>query len=162
MAEYSIGEVARYTGSSCQLVRWYEEQGLLPPPRRTAGGQRRYDEAALKRLLFIRHARELGFSLEDIRALLNLADHPEASCSDADNIARRQLANVRARIAELQTLEKELERMITECPAGEVRRCRVIEVISDHARCRYHGQASAESPDERLPASGPVGTSPAS
>ena len=159
MAEYSIGEVARRTGSSRQLVRWYEEQGLLPPPRRTSGGQRRYDEEALKRLLFIRHARELGFSLEDIRALLDLAAHPEAPCADADDIARRQLANVRAKIAELKALEKELRHMIEECPAGEVRRCRVIEVISDHARCRYHGQADEAPPDAGSPSPSDGGAS---
>jgi DNA-binding transcriptional MerR regulator len=145
MAEFSIGEVARRTGSSRQLIRWYEEQGLLPPPRRTQGGQRRYDEAALNRILFIRHARDLGFSLQDIRALLELAAHPEAPCAHADDIARRQLANVRAKIAELRALEKELLRMVSECPSGEVRRCRVIEVISDHAQCRFHGRSTGNN-----------------
>ncbi len=144
MTEYAIGSLARLENASPQLIRWYEEQGLIAPVRRTAGGQRRYDEAARRRLRFIRHARALGFSLEDIRALLELAAHPEAPCADADAIARRQLANVRAKIAELQALEKELARALKECPAGEIRHCRVIEVIADHDHCRYHDRTIAE------------------
>ncbi|HHN72453.1 MAG TPA: MerR family transcriptional regulator, partial [Thermopetrobacter sp.] len=114
MREFSIGRLARAAGSAVQTVRWYEQQGLMPPPARTSGGQRRYDESALRRLLFIRHARDLGFSIADIRALLTLADSPAAPCAEADAIARRQLAATRRRIAELRLLERELARMVEE------------------------------------------------
>ncbi len=138
MAEYGIGELARAAGTKVQTIRWYEQQGLMPEPVRTPGGQRRYDEKAKRRLMFIRHARELGFPLSDIRALLEIADDPAAPCADANAIAERQLAEVRSRIERLRALEKELERMLRECPSGEVRSCRVIEVLSDHALCLHH------------------------
>lgn len=131
----SIGQLAQRAGVSVQTVRWYEQQGLLPQPERTSGGQRRYDESALKRLTFIRHARELGLSLDDIRALLALADNPAAPCREADAIIARNLDKVREKIAWLKALEQEFERMLRECPSGEVRQCRVIEILSDHALC---------------------------
>ena len=87
----TIGDVARATGTKVQTVRYYEELGLLPPAPRSSGNQRLYDDAAQKRLSFIRHARDLGFSLEAVRDLLRLADHPEQPCAEADAIAARQL-----------------------------------------------------------------------
>ena len=131
----TIGELARHTGTKVQTVRWYEAVGLLPPPVRTGGNQRRYDRAARDRLAFIRHARELGFALDDIRALLALKDRPEQSCERADTIARAQLRAVRQRIARLRALETELERMVLECGQGRVAECRVIEVLADHGLC---------------------------
>ena len=131
----SIGELARRANVSVQTIRWYEREGLLPEPWRTEGGQRRYDEAALHRLSFIRHARELGLPLADIRALLALADNPAAPCREADEIIRRNLKIVREKIRWLKALEREFTRMLEECPTGEVRDCRVIEVLSDHGQC---------------------------
>ncbi len=131
----SIGALAKAAGVSVQTVRWYEQQGLLPEPLRTAGGQRRYGRETLQRLSFIRHARELGLPLADIRALLQLADNPAAPCAEADEIIRRNLKSVRRRIAWLQALEGEFERMLRECPSGEVRNCRVLEILSDHELC---------------------------
>ena len=78
-----IGELAARTGRSVHTIRWYEQEGWLPPAARTAGGHRAYGEAHLRRLGFIRHARDLGFESAAIRALLDLADHPEADCGDA-------------------------------------------------------------------------------
>ncbi len=134
---FSVGALAREAGVSVQSVRWYEEQGLLPRAARTAGGQRRFDERALKRLLFISHARKLGIALEDIRRLLALADNPEAPCREADEIIGAQLAQVREKIAALRALEREFVRMLEECPSGQVRECRVMEVLSDHAQCLH-------------------------
>ncbi len=135
--ELSIGQLARAAGTSVQTVRWYEQQGLLPRPERTPGGQRRYDEEALKRLVFIRHARALGLTLDDIRALLALADNPAAPCEEADAIIRRELERVRGKIAQLRALEREYVRMLEECPAREVRSCRIIEILSDHDQCLH-------------------------
>ncbi len=133
----SIGQLAEAAGTSVQTVRWYEQQGLLPEPARSEGGQRRYDDATLRRLVFIRHARELGLTLNDIRALLELADNPAAPCEEADAIIRRELARVREKIAQLKALEQEFTRMLEECPAQEVRTCRIIEILSDHAQCLH-------------------------
>ncbi|SLN49300.1 MerR family transcriptional regulator [Oceanibacterium hippocampi] len=148
---YSIGALARRTGASVQTIRYYEEQGLMPPAERTAGNQRRYDERTLDRLGFIRHARELGFPLERIRIMLDLADEPDRSCADVDRIAGRQLADVEARIARLEALRAELQRMVRQCQGGRVANCRIIEVLKDarHGHCldADHGRPTAVAED---------------
>ncbi|WP_435105224.1 MerR family transcriptional regulator [Arhodomonas sp. AD133] len=141
----TIGQLARRSGCSPQGVRYYEQAGLLPPPLRTEGNQRRYRHADAQRLAFIRHARELGFSIEAIRELLSLTDDPEQACEQADAIATAHLANVRSRIARLQVLESELQRMLTCGDHGAVRDCRVIEVLADHAHCATDHGAAAET-----------------
>jgi DNA-binding transcriptional MerR regulator len=134
-AEWTIGRLAKATGIKPQTIRWYEEVGLLPPPPRTAGDQRRYTEKHRSRLAFIRHARELGFSLDAVRELLELAAHPETPCHAADAVAHHHLDEVRRRIVRLQALERELERMIDECRGGTIGECRIIEVLGDHREC---------------------------
>ncbi len=134
---FAIGDLARATGTKVETIRYYEKAGLLPFAARTQGNQRAYTRAHLDRLAFIRHSRELGFSLEDVRKLLNMAVDPGQSCAEVDAIARGHLGEVRSRIARLQALEAELSRMITECGCGRVADCRVIEVLADqtHAHC---------------------------
>ena len=131
----TIGTLSRKTGTKVQTVRYYEQIGLLREPGRTTGGQRRYEEADLDRLAFIRHARQLGFGLDAIRELLDLSDHPQQSCADADSIAQRQLKQVEQRLLRLQALQKELKRMIAECSGDRVADCRVLEVLRDHSEC---------------------------
>jgi DNA-binding transcriptional MerR regulator len=131
----SIGKLARASGCKVPTIRYYEQIGLMPPPARTEGNQRVYTDHHAERLTFIRHARELGFPLDDIRDLLGLTETPAASCADADRIARQHLESVRHRIKRLQLLEAELERMAEQCHAGTVDRCRVIEILSDHDKC---------------------------
>jgi DNA-binding transcriptional MerR regulator len=108
----------------------------MAPFTRTEGGHRLYDGEDLKRLTFIRHARELGFPIEAIRELLSLSDTPETSCERADAIARRRLDEVEQRLIRLKALQKELKRMVSECGHGRVCNCRVIEVLSDHQLCQ--------------------------
>ena len=100
-------------------------------------GSRRYGAAEVRRLNFIRHARELGFEIEDIRQLLKLAGEPQQSCHEADSIARRHLDEVEHRISRLDALRTELRRMIDECGHGRVCECRIIEVIADHGECEH-------------------------
>ena len=118
-----------------QTIRYYEEIGLISPFMRSEGGHRLYGPEDAKRLKFIRHARELGFAIDDIRGLLDLSDHPETSCAAADTIARAQLEQVEIRLEKLKSLRKELKRMVEECGHGHVSQCRVIEVLSDHRHC---------------------------
>jgi DNA-binding transcriptional MerR regulator len=129
-----IGLAARKTGVKVPTIRYYEETGLLPSPRRTASQRRLYSEADLRRLAFIRHAREMGFDTGAIRTLLDLQDTPRQSCEAADIIARARLAEVKQRIASLSALEVELERMIRSCKRGRVADCRVIEAVSRSRR----------------------------
>ena len=131
----SIGELSRRTATKVQTIRYYEQIGLMREAERSAGGQRRYAERDLERLAFIRHARELGFPLDAIRELLDLADNPKRPCEEADAIARRQLIRVEQRIRRLEALRAELTRMLEECAGGRVSECRVIEVLRDHSQC---------------------------
>ncbi|WP_099828045.1 MerR family transcriptional regulator [Oceaniglobus indicus] len=141
---FSIGTLGRRTGTKVQTIRYYEQIGLMPEPGRTDGGQRRYEDVALDRLAFIRHARELGFSLGAIRELLELSDSPERSCAQVDAVAQKQLSDVEARIARLEALRGELQRMIRECNADRVADCRILEVLRDHEKCLAdHGRPDA-------------------
>lgn len=144
----SIGQLAKATGAKVQTIRYYEELGLMPAPERSQGNQRIYGARHERRLAFIRHGRELGFSLEAIRQLLSLADQPDRACAEADAIAREQLAAVRSKLARLRALEQELERMVACCASGKIGDCRVIEVLADlsHQHCLTpdHGTGSAD------------------
>ncbi|APO88095.1 MULTISPECIES: helix-turn-helix domain-containing protein [Marivivens] len=139
----AIGTLAKRTGTKVQTIRYYEQIGLLPEPGRTEGGQRRYGNADLDRLAFIRHARQLGFTLEAIRELLNLSDNPSRSCAEVDVIAHRQLKEVEARIARLEALRTELKRMLRECSRETISDCRVLEVLRDHGACLADHQTGA-------------------
>ena len=132
----TIGKLSRATGVKVPTIRYYEQIGLMPAPIRSAGNQRHYDRAAQDRLGFIRHARDLGFPLEAIRELLGLSDEPHGACAVADDIARRQLAAVEARIARLTLLRDEFKRMLAH-PSGSAADCRVIQVLGDHALCGH-------------------------
>ncbi len=131
----SIGALAQKTGAKVQTIRYYEELGLIPAPDRTQGGQRRYDAHHISRLSFIRHARALGFSLAQVRDLLALADDPSRDCSAADSIARAHLRAVKAKIAALNSLKKELGRMVDQCTGKSTSECRVIETLANHDLC---------------------------
>ena len=135
MSGLAIGKLAVIASTKVQTIRYYEEIGLIRPFTRTEGGHRLYGPEDVRRLKFIRHARELGFGIEEIRELLNLSDNPETSCSAADTIARAHLEQVEIRLTKLKVLKKELMRMIGECGHGRVSHCRVIEVLSDHRHC---------------------------
>jgi DNA-binding transcriptional MerR regulator len=136
MSGLTIGRLAEATATKVQTIRYYETIGLLAPFSRTEGGHRLYDREDQKRLTFIRHARELGFSIDAIRELLSLSDNPDTSCERADDIASRQLEDVEQRLKRLKVLQKELKRMVAECGHGRVCDCRVIEVLNDHSLCK--------------------------
>ncbi len=136
---YSIGRVGEATGCRVETIRFYEQIGLLPEPERTEGNQRRYLASHIERLRFIMHARDLGFSVESIRELLQLSQNPSAPCEKADSIAREQLKSVRAKIARLTDLAEELERVVDHCHGGQIADCRVIEVLAEHGACSHGG-----------------------
>jgi len=131
----TIGKLSKKADTKVQTVRYYEQIGLMPEPIRSSGNQRLYNENHLKRLLFIRHSRDLGFHLEAIRDLLTLADDPRHTCAEADAIARVHLKEVESRIHRLEVLRIELERMIKQCDGEIIADCRIIEVLSNHALC---------------------------
>ncbi len=134
----TIGHLARQTRTKVETVRFYEKSGLLPAPARTEGNYRSYDEKHLNRLSFIRRARDLGFSLDQIRALLTLADDKDRPCAAVDTIAKEHRAEVERKIADLMSLKRELDRMIDQCGCGVVADCHIIDTLSPsegiHAR----------------------------
>jgi DNA-binding transcriptional MerR regulator len=130
----AIGELSRKTGVKVPTIRFYEQIGLVAAPPRTEGNQRRYGQAEVERLNFIRNARELGFEVDDIRELLDMAAEPQASCHQADSIAMGHLREVDARIARLTALRGELARMIEECGHSHVCDCRIISVLAHPLR----------------------------
>ncbi len=126
----AIGELSRRTGCNVETIRYYERIGLLPPPARTASRYRRYRVDDVRRLVFVRRARELGFALGEVRTLLTLALGGQAACAEARAVAATHRADVQAKIADLKAMERALTHAIRRCDAGEVRGCPLIEALS--------------------------------
>jgi DNA-binding transcriptional MerR regulator len=130
----NIGELARVADTKAETIRYYERIGLLAAPPRTAGNYRDYSAAHVSRLIFTRRARELGFSIGQIRALLDMADQKEQSCEAVDVIACEHLAQVKRKLADLSALRRELESMIGQCRHGTVAECRILEALVPETR----------------------------
>ena len=126
----AIGELARATGTKAETIRYYERIGLLPLPPRTAANYRSYGTAELARLSFIRRARALGFSIEQISALLNLADRRDRSCGAVDTLAKEHLETIEAKIADLTALRRELTELIGQCGQGTIAECRILDALA--------------------------------
>ncbi|MDZ7874021.1 MAG: helix-turn-helix domain-containing protein [Rhizobium sp.] len=126
----TIGRLAEATGTNVETIRFYEKSGILPSPARTDGNYRSYDPAHLRRLRFIRRARDLGFSLDQVKALLHLSDDRNQSCAAIDDIAKVHREEVERKIADLVSLKGELDRIIDTCRCGTVAECRIIESLS--------------------------------
>lgn len=142
MTVFTIGRLAKSADVKVPTIRFYEQIGLMPEPPRTASDRRTYGPEAVRRLAFIKHARQLGFPIEAIRCLLDLASHPDQACDGADALARGQLAAVEQRIVQLQALRGELERMVDAGCRGPAAACRVIEALADHSLCACDHDAS--------------------
>lgn len=125
-----IGEIAAATGTKVETVRYYEREGMMPRPERSAGNYRIYGLAQLQRLQFIRGARALGFSLDQVRDLLALADDRSQPCEVVDDIARGHLQDIDRKLADLRALRKELAKLIDACGQGRIDECRILEALS--------------------------------
>ncbi|TZG24411.1 MerR family transcriptional regulator [Sphingomonas montanisoli] len=125
-----IGEMATATATNIETVRYYEKIGLLPAPARDAANYRSYGKAHLARLSFIRRARDLGFTLDQVRELLGLADHRQQSCAAVDAIATTHLTEIDRKIVDLQALRAELSRLIGDCRQGTVADCLIIDSLA--------------------------------
>lgn len=136
-ANHTIGALANATGVKVPTIRYYEQVGLMPPAPRTSSNRRLYGERDVARLRFIRHARELGFEVDDIKQLLSFVTEPSRSCSEVDAIARDHLNSIDSRIRRLKALRKEVSRMIESCGQGTVAKCRIIDVLAHHEQCMH-------------------------
>jgi Cu(I)-responsive transcriptional regulator len=124
-----IGELARATSTKVETIRFYEKIGLLPEPARTTGNYRDYGAPHLARLSFVRRARDLGFTLDQVRELLALSDDRDRSCGAVDEVARAHLAHIDQKIADLRALRRELDGLISQCSQGSISDCRIIEAL---------------------------------
>jgi MerR family transcriptional regulator, mercuric resistance operon regulatory protein len=147
-APLAIGELSRRTGVNIETIRYYERINMIPHPPRTSSGRRVYGEVETRTLAFIRRARELGFTLDETRALLALAaEGGHQACLEVRDLAARHLADVRAKIADLKAMEGPLADAVDRCDQGEWTDCPLIDALS-----RPPGQtASATRQSSRAP-----------
>ena len=124
-----ISTVAANSGCNLETIRYYERIGLMPPPERTPKGYREYSEADVEQLRFISRGRGLGFSLQEIRSLLRLAQDPGISCSEVDLLARKHLDDILLRLKDLQRMARELERTIDHCGGGQRGECTILDSL---------------------------------
>lgn len=124
-----ISTVATSSGCNLETIRYYERIGLMPSPERTPKGYREYSVADVERLRFISRGRGLGFSLQEIRSLLRLAQDPDISCSEVDQLARKHLDDILVRLKDLQRMARELERTIDHCGGGQRGKCTILDSL---------------------------------
>ena len=130
-AEIRIGELSRRTGCNIETIRYYERIGLLLHPARSEARYRLYQGDAVRRLTFVRRARELGFTLDEVRALLALSvDQGESTCAEVRELAVSHLAHVRAKIADLRAMERVLSDAVRRCDVGKLSSCPLIDSLS--------------------------------
>lgn len=130
----TIGVLARDSGVNLETIRFYERSGLMPAPQRSPSGYRHYQQQDVRRLRFIRRGRELGFSLEEIRSLLDLAAHPESPCASADQMVREHLDAIESRIRDLQNMHTELSKL-ADCHSNQAEHCRLLEALDERDCC---------------------------
>ena len=130
----AIGAIAKRTGCTVPTIRYYEEIGLLPSAVRSDSGQRNYGKVALRRLTFIRRCRDFGFSIDQVRELVDLVDHPERPCLEVRDIAAGHLSEVQRKLDELKALEKSLKAFVcscdTACAGGAAVDCTILEDLA--------------------------------
>ncbi|MFI8481123.1 helix-turn-helix domain-containing protein [Pseudomonas sp. NPDC078700] len=131
---FTISALSKQSGVNLETIRFYERSGLLPEPQRTASGYRNYQDADVRRVLFIRRGRELGFSLDEIRTLLDLANRPHSPCEQADKLVQSHLVTIEERIRDLQKMQSELSRMAN-CTSAEAEHCRLLEALDNRQCC---------------------------
>jgi MerR family mercuric resistance operon transcriptional regulator len=127
--QIAIGALSKHPGTNIETIRYYERVRLLPTPERSSGGYRLYGTDHLKRLNFIRRARALGFSIDEVRTLLRLSEERKRPCSEVRVVADAHLKDVRAKIADLRRMERVLKATVARCASGQRAHCPVIEAL---------------------------------
>lgn len=143
-----IGALSRRTGCNIETIRYYERTRLLPAPARSPRGYRLYGTGHLKRLIFIRRARTLGFSIHEVRTLLDLAEHRRRPCAEARKLAATHLEDVRAKIADLRVMEGVLKETVARCGEGTGRHCPLIEALYRDGAARSADTRGLRPPGE--------------
>jgi len=131
LAEIRIGDLSQRTGCNIETIRYYERVGLLPQPPRSPSRYRLYDGNDVRRLMFVRRSRELGFSLDEVRTLLALsADSGHETCAEVRELAADHLEGIRRKIADLRAMERVLAESVRRCDAGQTHGCPLIDSLS--------------------------------
>ncbi len=131
--QFPIGVLARETGVNIETIRYYEKEGILPNPARSAGGHRMYRQEDLKRLFFIRRSRELGFSIKEVSSLLSLVHVGDYTCAMVHDLTLQHAEQVRKKISHLQRMEQVLLGMAAECNSGDIPECPIIDALFEVA-----------------------------
>lgn len=155
-----IGELAQAIGVDVETIRYYEKSGLLPPPARESNGYRRYGPPHLDRLAFVRHCRALDMPLADVKRLLDFLVHPGGDCADVDGLVDEQLRRVRARLASMKALERQLVRLRSRCDSrhagGACGILRELVAAAHGEACACHVQEAPASSDRKAKVRSPV------
>lgn len=122
-------DLARATGCNLETIRYYETVGIMPDPPRTPKGYRSYDDTHVRRLKFVMRSRDLGFSLEEIRGLLGLVNDRTQTCAQVQTVAEAHLEDVRAKIADLERIERVLSETVARCTGDAAPECAVIDAL---------------------------------
>jgi MerR family transcriptional regulator, mercuric resistance operon regulatory protein len=128
----TIGQLAKKSNTDAQTIRYYERLGLVAKPRRTESNYRVYDTDSIARLTFIRRAKEIGFSLNDIKALLGMADGKVSRCVEVQEFAVTRLSKIQSQIADLKAMEKTLSKLVRQCATSEkISECPILETLTE-------------------------------
>lgn len=127
-----IGELASETGVNIETIRYYEREGILPMAPRAANNYRSYSDAHLRRLRFVRRARDLGFTLGEVRRLLSMIDGGDYTCAEVKAVGEKHLDDVQARLADLRRLEHALVELVSNCSGARTPDCSMLETLFDH------------------------------
>jgi MerR family mercuric resistance operon transcriptional regulator len=127
---FPIGTLSSETGVNIETIRYYEKIGLVPAPPRAEGRERVYDGTHLKRLTFIRRGRELGFSLDEIRALLGLVRGGDLSCEEVKTMTKQHITGIRRKVKDLKKLERVLTELAAKCRGNAVPDCPILDALS--------------------------------
>jgi MerR family mercuric resistance operon transcriptional regulator len=126
---YAIGEMSNLTGVNIETIRYYERIAIMPKPDRTQGGNRQYNHDQLKRLFFIKRCRDLGFNLDEIRALLEMVDRDDFTCGEVHEMTISHLSDVEKKLNDLIRLKQSLKKMASECSQGDIPECPIIDTL---------------------------------
>lgn len=127
---FPISTLSRKSGVTIETIRYYERVGLLPKPARTSGNYRLYEDIDANRLSFVRRSRDLGFSLDDIKRLLDLAEQKSRSCRRVNEIAAEHLADIRGKLLDLKRMERVLASLVKSCSQGSLPDCPLLETLA--------------------------------
>jgi MerR family mercuric resistance operon transcriptional regulator len=127
--QLSRGSLAKETGVNIETIRYYEKIGLMPDPARSSGGHRIYDQSHMKRLSFIRRSRELGFTLQEIRELLELVDGGDYTCAEVRDRTLYHLDDVAMKIRDLRKMQNTLKTMASKCDGGLMPDCPIVDAL---------------------------------